>query len=222
MSWEKQSHRFHVIGYFGIVRSFHPLPTLSMSPSSRLIPTGAVVGVGDSSAGVMCPWLDTLGSGLILIDQASLGVSCDLLSAWLIALIDWTQLIVIECDWGWLWGRWSLMSFWNALGASCLVINLRLPWSLNYFQFCVCKWRWWWLGFLQRQQFGFPQRQKSGFLQRQQFVCLQVEMMRTWGADRVTEYRRPPPAQSDLINELFLWLVTLFFVATSPQFPLQH
>ena len=98
MSWEKQSHRFHVIGYFGIVRSFHPLPTLSMSPSSRLIPTGAVVGVGDSSAGVMCPWLDTLGSGLILIDQASLGVSCDLLSAWLIALIDWTQLIVIECD----------------------------------------------------------------------------------------------------------------------------
>ena len=87
MSWEKQLRRFHVIGYFGIVRSFQPLPTLSMSPSSRLIPTGAVVGVGDSSAGVMCPWLDTLGSGLILIDQASLGVSCDLLSAWLIAFI---------------------------------------------------------------------------------------------------------------------------------------
>ena len=39
--------------------------TLRIKPSSRLIPTGAVVGVGDSSAGVMCPWLDTLDSGLI-------------------------------------------------------------------------------------------------------------------------------------------------------------
>ena len=45
--------------------AFFVFSTLRMRPSSRLIPTGARVGVGDSSAGVMCPWLDTLDSGLI-------------------------------------------------------------------------------------------------------------------------------------------------------------
>ena len=60
--------------------------TFRIRPSSLLIPTGAVVGVGDSSAGVMCPWLDTLDSGLIVI---GCDLDCD---------SDWLLLIVINSD----------------------------------------------------------------------------------------------------------------------------
>ena len=64
----------------------HVFFTFRIRPSSLLIPTGAVVGVGDSSAGVICPWLDTLDSGLIVI---GCDLDCD---------SDWLLLIVINSD----------------------------------------------------------------------------------------------------------------------------
>ena len=77
---------------------------------------------------------------------------------WLIGP-NWLWLNVTEVDYE-VADHWCVFEMLSEL-------HVWLTWLLDYFQLRICKWKWWGLGFLQRQQFGFPQRQKRRFLQRQ-------------------------------------------------------